>query len=192
MARPRSYDPDTLLDALMSQFWEKGFDATSTRDLVEATHLFKASLYGAFVDKPAMYGAALGRYIDREVEAAYAMLSEGNGVDAIDALFSGVLEGVRQAGGRWGCFLCKASSDVAPFDEVIAARVAQAFARFTEGFAHALSRTARYADSTTARKTKATSLMAHYVGMRVMARGVAGSDVLQAIRDGALREVVNT
>tara|TARA_B100000676_G_scaffold311889_1_gene383598 strand:- start:5727 stop:6305 length:579 start_codon:yes stop_codon:yes gene_type:complete len=192
MARPRSYDPDTVLDALISQFWEKGFDATSTRDLVEATHLFKASLYGAFGDKRAMYRAALGRYIDREVEAAYAMLSEGNGVDAIDALFSRVVEEIRQGGGRWGCFLCNASSDVAPFNEVIAARVAEAFARFTEGFAHALSRTARYADSTTARQTKAASLMAHYVGMRVMARGGAGADVLQAIRDDALREVGDT
>ncbi|WP_373296021.1 TetR/AcrR family transcriptional regulator [Streptomyces thermoviolaceus] len=39
MARPRNFAEERALDAAMHTFWEKGFEATSTQDLCEATGL---------------------------------------------------------------------------------------------------------------------------------------------------------
>jgi len=58
MGRPREFDPDTALAAIMEVFWAKGFEGASMRDLVVATGLKKGSLYAAFGDKRAMFIAA--------------------------------------------------------------------------------------------------------------------------------------
>ena len=97
MAHPRSFDSDAVLAVLMEQFWEHGFQGASTRDLVDATRVRKASLYAAFGDKQAMYRTALVHYIDEEVGAADAMLMTAGGQSAIAALFDGVIEEVDEA-----------------------------------------------------------------------------------------------
>ena len=43
MARPREFDEGEVLDAVVSTFWSRGFEATSIQDLVEATGLSRAS-----------------------------------------------------------------------------------------------------------------------------------------------------
>ena len=54
MARPREFDEIRVKEALMKVFWEKGYEATSMQDLVDATGLLKGSLYGAFGGKKAL------------------------------------------------------------------------------------------------------------------------------------------
>ena len=62
MARPREFDEDRVKEALTRVFWEKGYEATTMQDLVDATGLLKGSLYGAFGDKQALYMIALAHY----------------------------------------------------------------------------------------------------------------------------------
>ena len=60
--RPRSFDPDTVLDKAQEVFWRQGYEGTSYTDLTAATGLNKPSLYAAFGDKEALFAAALDRY----------------------------------------------------------------------------------------------------------------------------------
>ena len=62
MARPHEFDMDVALDATMSAFWTKGYDATSMTDLVRATGLQKGSIYKAFDDKHDLFMKSLTRY----------------------------------------------------------------------------------------------------------------------------------
>ena len=39
MARPRTFEPEEALQAIQRVFWKKGFEATSLRDIEEATEL---------------------------------------------------------------------------------------------------------------------------------------------------------
>lgn len=57
--RPRSFDPDKALAAIVEVFRAKGFAAASLDDLSARTGLSRPSLYAAFGDKLAMYLAAL-------------------------------------------------------------------------------------------------------------------------------------
>ena len=67
MARPREFEEDAVLDAAMECFWNRGYEATSMRDLVEKTGITGASLYNAFGDKRALYERALDRYVEGSV-----------------------------------------------------------------------------------------------------------------------------
>ncbi|MBQ8106528.1 MAG: helix-turn-helix transcriptional regulator, partial [Afipia sp.] len=64
MARPREFEEGVVLDAAMECFWNRGYEATSMRDLVDKTGITGASLYNAFGDKRAIYQRALDRYVE--------------------------------------------------------------------------------------------------------------------------------
>lgn len=66
--RPRKTDPDDALEASMRVFWEKGYEATSMNDLVDATGMAKPGLYANFGDKEALFNKALTSYANERGE----------------------------------------------------------------------------------------------------------------------------
>ncbi len=62
MSRAAAYDRDTALDAAMTLFWNKGFHATSLKDLELALNMKPGSIYAAFLSKENLYLLALDRY----------------------------------------------------------------------------------------------------------------------------------
>ena len=62
MARPREFDVDEALQAATEVFWDRGFEATSLADLMEATGLHKGSIYKAFGSKHEFFTRALTQY----------------------------------------------------------------------------------------------------------------------------------
>lgn len=69
MARPTSYDRDTALQAAMNLFWEKGFHATSLKDLEVALNMKSGSIYVAFKSKEQLYSTAMQRYYEANRDA---------------------------------------------------------------------------------------------------------------------------
>jgi len=64
MGRPREFNEMAALDAAVHCFWQRGYEATSVRDLTASMGLTAPSLYNAFGDKQALFVRALERYLD--------------------------------------------------------------------------------------------------------------------------------
>lgn len=64
MTRAAPYDRETALDAAMALFWDKGFHATSLKDLEAALAMKPGSIYAAFSSKENLYMLALERYFE--------------------------------------------------------------------------------------------------------------------------------
>ena len=99
----KQFDPDWALEQAMLLFWENGYEATGIAELVDATGVARASLYGAFGDKEAMFNAALDNYLEQVVDRASAIVDSGIG--GIEAYFER-LHVVRDTGvlpARRGC-----------------------------------------------------------------------------------------
>ena len=62
--RPRSFDESDVLDAATCLFWERGYEGTSIKDLIDAMGLTPPSVYAAFGSKEALYGRVLDRYAE--------------------------------------------------------------------------------------------------------------------------------
>ena len=76
VGRPREFDEEKVLCAVMEAFWHRGYEATSLADLTEKTGLNKASLYRFFGDKHALFRAALKNYADVLLQEINSVVSD--------------------------------------------------------------------------------------------------------------------
>lgn len=111
MARPREFDEEAVLDSVISTFWSRGFEATSIQDLVEATSLSRASLYGAFGDKETLYARAIERYVAQQAEHAQRVEQDESALHALEVLIGDWVKGVCGKDAPRGCFLQLAGSE---------------------------------------------------------------------------------
>lgn len=78
MTRASPYDRDRTLDAAMSLFWNKGYHATSLKDLEAALNMKPGSIYAAFKSKENLYLLALQAYFERSRQAFRDMLAQSS------------------------------------------------------------------------------------------------------------------
>ena len=89
--RPREFDMETVVDGAVRVFRERGYHATSVRDLATCMGIGGASLYNSFGDKHALFVKALKRYLDRSVRARLRRLEQAHPPkQVIPAFFTGL------------------------------------------------------------------------------------------------------
>lgn len=141
MARPRTFDEDTVIRAARDQFRRCGYSGTSLDDLVKATGLAKASIYNAFGDKHALYIRAFDNYCTEAVEALGAEL-DGPDETAAERLRHLILHMADTTGTAseppLSCFLSKATAELAARDPEVAGIAQRAFRQIEDVLASAL------------------------------------------------------
>ncbi|GAB3443955.1 TetR/AcrR family transcriptional regulator [Streptomonospora sediminis] len=177
MARSKEFNPEIVLDTAMRLFWRKGYEGTSTTDLVEELGISRASLYGTFGSKRELYLAALDRFV-----------SGGGGPSAADILAAheSALESVRafletsvtasEPDGPEGCFAVNATVEHGTVDPEVSRRL-ESDRRRTETALYSVLLRGR-AEGELAPgvdpKTAASMLVAVNSGLKVLARAGVG------------------
>ncbi|MER5294164.1 helix-turn-helix domain-containing protein [Streptomyces pharetrae] len=193
MARPRSFDEERALDAAMRTFWEKGYEATSTQDLCEATGLGRSSIYNTFKSKHDLFERALARYIDTMTSAQLAVLEDGrlSAAERIRALLAMVVEGETEhrAGGRsLGCLTVNTTVELSARDARAAAMLERDTARRLTALRAVLEEGRRDGSITSARDPGALARFVNAAigGMRISSQGGADRAALESIADVTL------
>ncbi|MFI8209448.1 TetR/AcrR family transcriptional regulator [Streptomyces werraensis] len=193
MARPRMFDEERALDAAMHTFWEKGYEATSTQDLCEATGLGRSSIYNTFKSKHDLFERALAHYIDTMTTAQLAVLEDTRrrAADRIRDLFAMVVDGETEhrAGGRGlGCLTVNTTVELAARDS----RAAELLERDTArrlAVLRAVIKEGRRDGSITSRHDAgalARFINAAIGGMRISSQGGADRTALESIAEVTL------
>ncbi len=141
MARPREFDVDEALQAAMEAFWERGFEATSLADLMEATGLQKGSIYKAFGSKHELFTQALARYLD-DVYAKMQAALDGpeSAKEGIRRWLKVILKLCSKQGTRQGCFAVNSVVELGPHNQTTASRLRKHFARVEKLLARTIAR----------------------------------------------------
>ncbi|MFF8540277.1 TetR/AcrR family transcriptional regulator [Streptomyces werraensis] len=193
MARPRMFDEERALDAAMHTFWEKGYEATSTHDLCEATGLGRSSIYNTFKSKHDLFERALAHYIDTMTTAQLAVLEDTRrrAADRIRDLFAMVVDGETEhrAGGRGlGCLTVNTTVELAARDSRAAELLERDTARRLAVLRAVIEEGRRDGSITSRRDAGALArfINAAIGGMRISSQGGADRTALESIAEVTL------
>lgn len=128
--RPREFDTDAAIDSALLVFRERGYHATSIKELSDATGLTAGSLYKAFGSKNGLFLAAFDRYT-RTRSAALRQRTEAarSGRDKIAAVLRFYAESSHGPEGIRGCLVVASATELAVFDEATAQYIKAAMQR---------------------------------------------------------------
>lgn len=105
MAGVKQFDPNEVLDRAMTVFWERGYEATSIQDVLEATDLNRGSLYATFRDKKQLFLAVLAHYGERVGNPLLAELADPDPRRAIERMFAAILRRTSDPTQPRGCLI---------------------------------------------------------------------------------------
>lgn len=188
MARPREFDEQAVLDAASDIFWTKGFEATSTRELIVRTGLTPSSIYAAFGDKRGLFRAALDHYLDRLHDKIAALETTMAPGQAITGFFEDTIE--RSLGDRLhrGCMLVNSALEASPKDTELREAIAHELKLIEDFFRNRLIAGQACGDVSSVHSADETArqLLAVLLGVRVLARVRPERPVLM----GAVRQTL--
>jgi len=168
MARPREFDEALVLDAAIARFWQRGYEATSVRDLADEMNIAGASLYNAFGDKRTLYERALNRYLDQTFRERIRRLEPSLPPrEAIVAFLQEIIKRSLADKQRRGCMLVNSAIESAPHDDKFFDIVAVFLTEVEEFFLRCVSNGQRDGSIT---KAHSADLLSVLLGIRVLAR----------------------
>ncbi len=136
MPRPKEFDPEDALHCAMEVFWDKGYEAASVRDLLDAMGINRGSMYACFGDKRELFLQSVRHYLEQMGAAFLGRLDEpGPVLPQLAGLLTHVAEGPRH-----GCLLTNTAVELAPHDDEVSAAVGEALAGLEQALARALQR----------------------------------------------------
>ncbi len=178
MARPREFDEERVLDAVMETFWRHGYEGTSAQNLVDATGLGRGSLYAAYASKDGLFEQALRRYHKRAQGHVDQLREPGSPVERIRALMQGIVDANLGATERRGCLATNSAIEVASRDPHVADLVRGNFNILTRGIEETIRRgqDAGEIRSTTDAETLALFVFNAVQGLRVLTSTASAKD----------------
>ncbi|CAL9654426.1 TetR/AcrR family transcriptional regulator [Streptomyces sp. Tu 3180] len=193
MARPRTFDEEGALDAAMRTFWERGYEATSTQDLCDATGLGRSSIYNTFKSKHDLFERVLARYIDSMTTAQLAVLEDvrHSAADRLRALFTMVVDGETEhrTGGRGlGCLTVNTTVELVARDPRAAEMLERDTRRRLTALRAVLEEGQRDGSITSPRDAGALARFVNAAigGMRISSQGGADRAALESIAEIAM------
>jgi TetR/AcrR family transcriptional repressor of nem operon len=189
MPRPREFSESVALEAAIDCFWQRGFEATSMRDLATSMQLSAPSLYNAFGDKQALFARALEQYLNCSTSDRLSRLEASlPPKEAIHRFFAEIIDHSISDRERKGCFLVNSALEVAPHQSEVGAVIAKQFGEIEAFFRRSIL--AAQADRMTPRGLDATDtarlLLGVLLGIRVLARSVPRRSLLEGVVRPAL------
>jgi TetR/AcrR family transcriptional regulator, transcriptional repressor for nem operon len=191
MARPKEFDRDDVVTRAMAVFWEKGYEATSTEDLLRAMGIGRQSMYDTFGDKRRLYLEALQRYQAetgaRLIERLHAVESPLQAIE--QTLFAVAAE--TPAERARGCMYVNSIVELATKDPEVAS-LAKSATILCETAFERIVREAKHkgeVDPCVDERKAGRFLLATVQGLRVMAKAGATQEALRDIASVALRSL---
>jgi TetR/AcrR family transcriptional repressor of nem operon len=188
MARPRSFDPDHVLDLARDVFWKNGFQGTSLDDITAATGLSKPSLYAAFGDKNALFLTILDRYHARILAHAESVINDGPSArEAIERWLTVFIPRCSGTKGSRGCLSVNTTADGVFAEKQVRASVHDFNQKLEELLRKRLSADRKQFCSGFDPDAVARTILAVYLGLMVLAKDAPDPARARATLDQVIR-----
>lgn len=117
MARPQTFESQSVLDKAVQLFWKKGYHDASAQDMVDALGLNRSSIYNTFSDKKTLFKKALCHYRDQESAGLMAILKTNEPtMDTLRGLLHHVAFAAIEGQTCRGCFIVNSAVELGQHD----------------------------------------------------------------------------
>ncbi|MFT5586646.1 MAG: TetR/AcrR family transcriptional repressor of nem operon [Cognaticolwellia sp.] len=166
MGRRKTYEREEVLQRAMRLFWERGFHATTTRDLTDAMGVNIYSLYAEFGSKEGLFDAVLDHYDRTVVDGYFSQLEAAtSGLETVREVVRFFAEAADQGNPLLGCLTANAMTEQAPNGNASRQRGTAYTARLTTAFKNALENAKAAGDL---RLDAPVLELAHFVSVSLM------------------------
>jgi len=190
MARPRSFDKETVLTQAMTLFWEKGYGATSMMDIQKATGLKPGSLYDCFGDKHQLFLDAMGHYRNTVVrQRLNKLVSPGPARPRLEEFFNDLIEFSLGEGRKLGCLMSNSAVEMSQTDPKIKGLVQDNLVEIAQAFCDVVrdGQTSGEFKTHEAPEDIARFLVSTVQGLRVLAKSSTSKETLTTTTRLALK-----
>lgn len=117
MANKVKFERENVIRVASQLFWQKGFHATSTRDLQDVVNMRPGSIYAAFGSKEGLYSESLKDYTVQMKSQIEGFLSNADTIlGGLRAFVENVIINTKDCSPSAICMLVKANSEFAEKD----------------------------------------------------------------------------
>jgi TetR/AcrR family transcriptional repressor of nem operon len=114
MPKVETFDKDLVIKQATDVFHDKGYNATSMQDLVDATGLNRSSIYNSFENKTNMFLECLKAYKENnDRNVSKLLLKSDNAFKAIKFIFGLYLKEITNSKIERGCLIVNCKSEMA-------------------------------------------------------------------------------
>jgi TetR/AcrR family transcriptional repressor of nem operon len=189
MARHKEFNPDEAVEAAVQVFWDKGYEATSIQDLVNAMGINRGSLYDTFGDKAGLFEAALECYFN--ATPLRRLMQHANSATPrreIERLFDDLIERATSPDGRRGCLLTNTLTELCSRDDRLAKKLGSRMLHIENTLTAMIERGQQSGDIASGREARALArfLISTVQGIQAVAKLGPGKGTLRDIADVAL------
>ncbi|MGI9350349.1 MAG: TetR/AcrR family transcriptional regulator [Rhizobiaceae bacterium] len=128
MGRQLKFDEAEVIDKVIGVFMLKGYEATSVKDLVDATNVHPGSLYNSFGNKKHIYELALKRFVS--ISPFNQLLEDAetsNPKRTLEKLFSDTISMAVNDSETRGCLITNTAAELGGLDPKMSEWVASSF-----------------------------------------------------------------
>jgi TetR/AcrR family transcriptional repressor of nem operon len=135
MSRAIEFDKDEILDKAMNVFWNKGYESTSMKDLMDATGLLKGSIYNTFDSKENLFILCLEKYGRQSKSMHY---KEGDPGEYLRSFFQRLVDQGVNKDFKKGCLIMNSCMEFAHDKSVLSKKAKTLFAATEKNFKNVL------------------------------------------------------
>jgi TetR/AcrR family transcriptional regulator, transcriptional repressor for nem operon len=122
LARNREFNEIVVIEKAVNLFWNKGYNAVSTQDLIDDFGISRSSMYGAFKDKRSLFILALQHYRQTETQKMLSVLnSESSLIEKLSTWLTHIIKENTENQNCKGCFIVNTAIELAQHDNEILA-----------------------------------------------------------------------
>ncbi len=154
-------------------FWEKGYAATSIRDIVEKTGVNQFGIYSFYGDKHRLFLAVLDRYRDKIISEVFAIVERPEAsLAAIRQYFQALIDHNSMTIPALGCLMANSMAEFGTEDTEVYQRTSAHAERLRTGFTSALTHAQRQGEvrSDLSIESMASHLVVAVQGLAVYSR----------------------
>jgi TetR/AcrR family transcriptional repressor of nem operon len=191
MARPKSFDVDTVLEQAVQVFWNHGYEATSISDLERELGVGRQSLYNTFGGKHELFVAALERYAAMSEDYRFGIDREDAGLAEIRDWFEATVRRAAPEGPRSACLIVNTMAELGAGDEAARDVCQKNIESITDQFVRTLNNAAERGEIRRPEDVEAAAdcLVAQTYGILLLGKNGASLERLQALAKQALRTI---